>query len=133
VAFAAHAEVQAGMVVGVADRSEPGAAGNNRAGADGYVGHRHVRHAPVAAAHRDDAAARANTTGDNHPAAARGADTLARRGLEVDAAVLATLEWVGGDVEAGRDVAADGVGEDEGEDCGGDHPATVRPPPPAAL
>ncbi|HEX2410921.1 MAG TPA: hypothetical protein VHJ39_07135 [Solirubrobacteraceae bacterium] len=113
-AFAAHAEVQAGMVVGVADRPEPGSAGDDCAGADGYLRHRHVRHAPIAAAHRHEVTTRANTTGDNHPAAARGAHALARRGLEVDAPVLAGPEWVGGDVEAGSDVAADGVGEDEG-------------------
>ena len=119
--------MQAGMVVGAAHAPEASARPDD--GARTHVDrlHRHVRHAPAAAAHGHEAAARADAAGHHDPPAARGPHGISGRRREVGAAMLAGGERVCGNVEPTRDAAPNRVGEDERESRGGDHPGTVRP------
>jgi hypothetical protein len=118
--------MQAGVIGGAADGPEPRAAGDHRARAHGDRRQRHMRHPPAAAAHGDEAAARADATGNDHPAAARRADRRTGSRSEIRAAMLPCGEGIRLDLEAGGDASADRVDEHEREDRGDGHARTVR-------
>lgn len=119
--------MQAGMVVGAAHAPEASALPDDRASPHIDRLHRHVRHAPAAAAHGHETTARADAAGHHDPPAARRPHGISGRCREVGAAMLTGRERVCGNVEPTRDAAPDRVGEDERESRGGDHPGTVRP------
>ncbi len=123
--------MQTGVVVGPAHAPEPSALPDDRAGTHVDRPHRHVRHAPAATAHGHEAAARADAAGHHDPPAARRSHVVTGRGREVGTAMLAADERVVSEVEPGRDAAVHGSGEHERDDCGGEHPRTVRPFAPA--
>jgi hypothetical protein len=115
----AGAEVEAEVVAGRRDGSEPCSAVDGRAAVDGDGGEWHVGGAPWAAFDRDEPAAGADPARHDDPAAAGGADGRAWHGFEVGASVVATGEGVGPEIEGSCDSAWDRCSPAFTRGCGG--------------
>src|SRR5215218_6107292 len=130
VARRADAEVEALVLARAGHGAERRARRYPVARADGRV-QRQVRDAEAPAAHRDRADPRAAREG--HAPRARGAYRRARRGREIDSAVMAARERVALVRERPLDHPGHGRGEREGGEREREHGSpTVRPPRPVA-